>query len=69
MAHNDGNVHTRISAVQLGSGEDALPLSSPYVLAQSTLVVPLPRTPASATFKVRWKEGADEREAAVALPR
>jgi fimbrial chaperone protein len=68
-ARNGGNVHTRIGRpALLRDGQTApLDLPSPYVLARSMLRMPLGEGVVPGT-RIRWLDGDDERESAVALP-
>lgn len=71
-AQNPGNVHTRATDVVLvhPNGNDGLELTSSYVLAGATTRISLPVAPVQPVsmngWRVRWKEGDDVRDAAVA---
>lgn len=67
VARNDGNVHARLAFPALQGIAGTLPMSSPYVLARSSLAFPLPGRPSPGS-RVRWRDGDDERDSAVALP-
>jgi fimbrial chaperone protein len=74
-AHNPGNVHLRLAEPTLldGAAATRLELPSPYLLAGATLRLALPPgqplPAATATrWNVRWMDGDDVRDAAVALP-
>lgn len=62
VAHNDGNVHSRITQLKVADAADPLPLPSTYVLAGSTLAVPLTRAPNQSVTRIRWQEGESTHE-------
>lgn len=68
-ARNDGNVHLRLASPRLVAAGVLQPLTQPipYVLARSSLSLALP-APLQAGSRVRWLDGDDERESAVAQP-
>jgi fimbrial chaperone protein len=68
IAQNDGNIHVRAAKLALvsTSGPIRLELPSNYILARSALTIPLgDKLPPDS--RVRWLEGDDERESALAL--
>lgn len=65
VVHNDGNVHKRLNSAQLEGAPSALLPPTPYVLARSSLAIPLPPGLAAAGARVRWSEGDDVREGTV----
>jgi len=67
QVRNPGNVHARIAEARLGevAGANRLDLPSPYVLAHSTLTIPL-RDAVQAGSRVRWLDGDEERESPLA---
>lgn len=76
-AHNPGNVHARIAEPTLVAGAQTAPLAvaRPYVLAGARVRVPLPAPLASlnppaagVALRVRWMDGDDARDSALALP-
>ncbi|WP_394788044.1 molecular chaperone [Rhodoferax sp.] len=69
VARNEGNTHRRTAQLMLvGSGETSrIELPSNYVLAHSTLTVPVQGNVPPGS-RVRWLEGDDERESPIVLP-
>ena len=74
-AHNPGNVHARIADARLVDGTDAaaLTLASPYVLAGARVRLPMPTAlanppTAASALRVRWMDGDDARDGALAAP-
>lgn len=62
VAHNDGNVHARITDLRLTDALHPLTLPSTYVLAKSTLVVPIQHNPATSVTRIRWQEAEGAHE-------
>lgn len=68
IARNDGNTHVRAAQLMLvgSSGSSHVELPGNYVLARSSLTIPLnDKIPPGS--RVRWLEGDDERESALVL--